>query len=202
MDALLGKRTDAQVALLLGVGRATVAVRRRELGIPRQQANGKTASQVSSDPRNVWTDHNTSLLGTASDSTIASLLRLAIKAVREMRESHGIPQYSARHPLHRPWTPDEIALLGKMPDIDIAKKLGVNRSTVQARRVQAGIPKFKHGHPGRQWSDEEDALLGTKPDTEVALLLGVCRTSVRKRRKVLGISIAGKVALRIPAIEG
>jgi hypothetical protein len=89
-----------------------------------------------------------------------------------------------------------------MPDIDIAKKLGVNRSRVQARRVQAGIPKFKHGHPGRQWSDEEDALLGTKPDTEVALLLGVCRTSVRKRRKVLGISIAGKVALRIPAIEG
>lgn len=143
-DALLGVKIDADIAILLGLSKKTVALRRRELGIPRQRLSGSAKGPFTPpSPDEIWTPKNLAKLGTTSDSLLAAQLKIHSAEVRAKREASGIPRFVIPHPHTREWSDEELALLGTMSDSDIAKKLGISRAPVANHRKKLGISRFR-----------------------------------------------------------
>ncbi|WP_158229210.1 DUF746 domain-containing protein [Collimonas sp. PA-H2] len=84
----------------------------------------------------VWTGEADTLLGAASDQTIATQLGVSKASVGGRRRQLGIASFCTS-PLV--WTAEMEAHLGTDLDTVIAKKLGVNRQQVFRRRHQLGI---------------------------------------------------------------
>ncbi|HWM94150.1 MAG TPA: hypothetical protein VN493_25560 [Thermoanaerobaculia bacterium] len=208
--ALLGKRSDAEVAEKLGISKGTVAKKRTQLWIP--------ASRL----RRVyeWTEELLALLGKVSDRELARVSGFSVNSVRRKRSALGIRpggRYGAVVPtpalvelLHeksidvkrrtglspttirllrkklgierpRRWTPELVARLGREPDRKIARELGIADSVVNKKRRRHGIPPFL---AKRRWTPEELALVGTAPDAEIARKLGRTPQAVAYARRM------------------
>jgi hypothetical protein len=126
-DKLLSERTDAQIALFLGISPTAVRHRRRRLGIPQP---GRRRSA----PPRPWKPEEDALLGTATDVVVGRRLGRTSQTVRHRRYRLGI-RTSGHH-----WTPEADALLGKMPDRIVAQRLGCTAAAVRTRRKKLGIP--------------------------------------------------------------
>src|SRR5207245_7275324 len=79
-DALLGSASDPQIAARIGRRAATVAARRKKLGIPHAPVT----------PNNAWSASEDALLGTAKDAEVAHRLERPIGGVRGRRKKRGI----------------------------------------------------------------------------------------------------------------
>jgi len=209
--ALLGTMSDAEVAEELGIHKATVSTKRKQLGIA-----------ASRPPRRVyqWTEELLALLGKVTDRELARRSGFSVSSVRRKRAALGIRpggRYGAVVPtpalielLHeksievkrrtglspttirvlrkklgierpRRWTPELVARLGREPDRQIARELGIAESVVNKKRRRHGIPPFQEK---RRWAPEELALVGTAPDAEIARKLGRTPQAVAHVRRM------------------
>lgn len=125
--ALLGKLTDKEVAVRLGVTVTTVARRRQELGIPpsRPWANGIQ-----------WTEEMVELLGTATDAEVAMRYGISPYSVFRKRTRLGIPAFLQTRAVVR--TPELTELL-RLPTPEARRRTGLHRSTISQLRKELGI---------------------------------------------------------------
>lgn len=172
-DHLLGSKSDAELAAILGRSAGAIRSRRRALKIDLRDSQFK-----------LWTRAQERLLGTKSDAEIAAMLGRAERGVQLHRQSLGIPchQTSAAR---RPWTAKEDRLLGRLPDREVARRIGRSLATVQHRRHIKGIA---NPAPLRlAWTPEQDELLRTASEEEAAQLLGRSLHAIAHRRHFKGI---------------
>lgn len=171
-EALLGKVTDAEVALKLGCTLARVRKRRLRLGVPCWNPNHRH-----------WTPGEIALLGKRPDRELAKLIDRWACQVRAKRLELRIPFCGACHEV---WKSEELALLGQLPDQEVATRTGHSVAAARTERESRGIPWVQ---PSANWRPEEDALLGTAPDQEIAARLNRTRKAVAFRRSEKGIPI-------------
>jgi hypothetical protein len=131
MDALLATDTDTNVGASLGVSGASVARRRRLLGIAAYRPDHERPR--TGRPGRWWTARELALLGTAPDAAIAARLGISATTVSFKRQRLRIPPY-APTPARIRWTPAMIRLLGTRPDPELARKFGVGVRSVQDKR--------------------------------------------------------------------
>lgn len=170
-DVLLGTKSDAALAKILGRTAGAIRSRRTALGI------------ALSDPKNrPWTREEDRILGSVPDRTAARLLGRSERAVQLRRQVVGKPGLQAAA---RRWTPEEDALLGKLDDREVARRVGRTLSNVQIRRHLKGIPNPSPLR--RPWTEGELALLGTMPDEELARKLGRSVSAILHQRAARGV---------------
>jgi len=172
-EALLGTKSDREVARQIQRSLMAVRLRRNLLGIP------------ACNPLNrAWTAEEYRQLGTMADRLLAKKLKRSPQAVTGRRELLHVPKFD---PKLWPWTEKELALLGTMPDAKLARNLGRTEKAVQSKRVEQGKLRRKV----RVWKPEEIALLGTKPDQAVARKLKRSVISVAGKRRLMRIQDFG-----------
>ena len=197
---MLGVRSDAYIAVHLGIQRESAALRRCQLGIPRQRGSGSVfGGHLKRTREEIWTSEVVAKLGQVSDSVLAALLKIHSSEAKAEREARGIPRCVPIHPYTRDWSAAELGLIGTMSDTDVAKMLGISRAPVAVRRNALGITRFKKEKCDRIWLPEEDAMLGVKTDPEVAVALRINRLLVAARRNELGIP--GQNGRKYPALK-
>src|SRR5688500_12459233 len=123
--ALLGTRTDAEIARRIKRTAEVVRACRNALGIP---PSGPLLGR--------WDDDEIKLLGTAPDDEIAKVLERKVSAVTQKRRKLHIRTFDSNF---RNWTADEDNLLGSMPDEALAKKLNRTVVAVRQRRLNRHI---------------------------------------------------------------
>jgi DNA-binding CsgD family transcriptional regulator len=209
--ALLGKRSDAEVAEKLGISKGTVAKTRTQLEIPSSRPRRRVYQ---------WTEELLALLGKVTDRELARRSGFSVSSIQRKRYALGIRpggRYGAVVPnpalvelLHeksievrrrtglspttirvlrkklgierpRRWTPELVARLGSEPDRKIARELGIAETSVHKKRRRHGIPPFQ---AKRRWKPEELALVGTAPDAEIARKLGRTPEAVAHVRRM------------------
>ncbi|MCF5381981.1 hypothetical protein GIW05_00395 [Pseudomonas syringae] len=133
-----------------------------------------------------WTASAVALLGTMTDSKVASSLGLTEAVVKAKRQRHEIGAFTP--PVEKLVVPsDLLAQLGKVSDSDIARALGCTQPTISSLRRSMGIAAVRE----RQClSKEADCFLGKLSDREIAKRFGVTTQCVNKRRRTLGIAKA------------
>lgn len=127
-----------------------------------------------------WTTEIVSLLGTRTDSDIARAFNYSENAVKDKRQSLGIPKF---HLLK--WTKENLQLLGKMPDCVLAKKMGCSSDPVCKKRRQLNIPQYQRCEVF--WTEDKIAQLGMVSDIDLAEKFGCSVVSVGYRRRLLKI---------------
>jgi hypothetical protein len=168
MIALLGKRTDKQLARSFMLTQPQVMRKRNQLGIP---------SYAESHQRR-WTSEEIALLGTMDDLLAAKRLGVSVREIQNLRRQRDIAGFQAER-----WTPEILALLGKVMDSEIATKLGVSDALVTQKRKAMGIPRFSRN----KWTKKRVKALGTAPDKTVAKKIDIHWKTVaieRRRRKI------------------
>ncbi len=138
--AMLGVRSDGQVAKASGIHALTVRQLRLDLGIVRKR--GRPLGSKSSKPLPAAI---IARLGTAPDWVVAKEIKKSVATVRHYRRKLNIKPLPHVQPCKL--TPECEALLGKVADEAIAKRCGVSRKRVHQWRVARGIPS-KHGPRG------------------------------------------------------
>src|SRR5207247_3442392 len=103
---LLGSRTDAEIAAMIGRSTQAVRAKRIKLGIQNFVREGSD-----------WTPEEEYLLGTAPDAELAARLRRRVTAIRTRRCIKRIPPFE---PKGQKWLPDEDKLLGTRSDSAVA----------------------------------------------------------------------------------
>ncbi len=184
--ALLGTATDPEVAWRLGLTAATVAYRRRVLGIPALPAALAAAGRSS-----FWTAERVAPLGTATDRKVAQRLGVTAATVCSRRQALEIRAFPAGQPAPPPpsfWTPERDALLGTATDREVARRLGVTAVTVWYRRQALGIAAASRGYERRRWTRAMVRLLGQVSDAEVGRRFGFATQTVRRVRLRRGIA--------------
>jgi hypothetical protein len=175
---LLGTRSDAELARLLGRTAVAVGVKRARLRIP-----------VPNPAVRRWTPEEKALLATMSDTELAAKLGLRVEQVRSRREAAHLPVFNRQ--LHA-WTARDDARLGTLRDERIAQRLRVSVNAVKHRRSRLGIllpdNLRRPRRPPRPWMAGELALLGKINDREIAQRLHRAVPLVRRKRRELGIS--------------
>lgn len=174
-DAQLGKDSDTNIALKLGITPQQVTYRRRLLNIP--------PAGYSDDVK--WTKEKLSQLGKFSDTVLAGKFRCSPEIITTKRKKLGI---KARRGA-RIWRKAEIALLGTDTDKEIAKQLGVSASQVRQKRIEYDVPPFQQ-QPPVKWTKKNLALLGVINDQELAYKMKVNPGTVSAKRNELGIERA------------
>jgi hypothetical protein len=210
------KRESARaVAYWFGVGRFTVCMWRKALGVGRYtegtsallsrmapktcqsiEANRKRApslrsperaAKIGAAKRGIPTpDHVKEAIARANRGR-KSTQQTRLK-MSEAHKRRGTIPPAMRGPR---WTVEDHALLGTMKDKDVADRIGRPLGAVQARRYVFGIPNILKRKPiskPPRWTPERDRLLGTMPDTVLARQLRCSPYSVFFRRKKLKIS--------------
>ena len=167
--ALLGTRTDREIAIRLGREKACVTVRRRILRIPSYRSRQSP----------LWTPAQDKLLGTACDRAVAEKLGYDYYYVKKRRQTLGIPQIGIRL-----WTRKEEKLVGVLDDKEVARRTGRTVKSVLHRRRALKLPP---ANPiMHYWTAEEDQVLLALPyNNEVARLLSRSMGQVRQRRSKL-----------------
>jgi len=179
--ALLGHRTDDEVAEITGLSLGTVFRERIRRGIVAFKARR---------PRVAWTAAMIALLGTDTDASVAAALDVSPGAVNRKRRMLAITAFAPRagEPPGITWTRQIVDRLGTVPDGEIAAELHVSTTTVQFKRQMLGIAPFVEAPDRVLWTDSMLAALGTAPDREVAGRLGISITTVKHKRRELGIA--------------
>lgn len=178
MIARLGHSPDSVVAAKLGIGRSSVAYKRRVLGIAPFK-RGTT-------PVFRWPGWALRLLGKVSDAALAERLGVSATLVQTRRNALRIsPFVPATRPVK--WTPKMLAALDKSPDRAVARRFRITVMAVVRKRVELGK---RRGLSSRRWSTQEREILGQYTDAAVSRKLGVNYHAVRYMRRRL--RIAGK----------
>ena len=96
-----------------------------------------------------WTDQETALLGTMPDAEVTERTGWKVEAVRQKRESLGIPNPTARKGAYGspPWTAEEDEALRHLPPQEAAKQTGRTLDAVFNRRSSFGLPPAWRGRP-------------------------------------------------------
>lgn len=90
IDAMLGTKSDSEVAVMLGISPAAVTKRRTYLGIPRYVSDCTTRK-----PKIQFTPEIDALLGTVADRTLARHLGiLSVNPIRKRRKILGIEPFN------------------------------------------------------------------------------------------------------------
>ena len=124
-ERLLGMRSDAELARLLGRTVGAVALRRSRRRIPHPNPSARR-----------WSPDERALLGTMPDREIVYQLGIEAKHVLGQRERLKIPVFDRQ--LHR-WTRADDARLGKERDEVLAKAFGVTVTSIKHRRTRLEI---------------------------------------------------------------
>lgn len=184
--ALLGSKTDQDVAIYFGVRSIDIARLREIHGV---QAFGRKS----------WTPELLCLLGKIPDPELVkrSSGTLTLSAVRKKRYKLKIPVCRAPLPVATGGaaaSPEVLKLLGKLNDYEVAEVTGVQRSCITVKRQSLGIApagrKRSLKGRGKKWTSEELALLGNLSDREVAEKVGLSKGTVAIKRQTLGIAPA------------
>ncbi|MGD0094153.1 MAG: hypothetical protein ABSE73_29950 [Planctomycetota bacterium] len=171
MLALLGKRSDRQIARGFLLSKHIVKRKRRALGISSFMSG-----------RSPWTPEYLTLLGKISDTELARKMGLSSSNVCRKRQELGIQLCR----IYFKWTKRDAALLGKLPDLVIAERLGISIGQVMWKRQQLGIP-LPQRRTAAGWTPEQTALVGRLTDLEAATQLGLSTSAVRNKRLRLGL---------------
>lgn len=198
MRSMLGKKTDGEIAELLGIARVTVQTERYKLGIKKY-----------CNPDAIRIQHDEELiavLGKIPDSECAQKFgysnsrvthfrqKLGIKAYkgpRKPRQSRGVeqkprkphkPQDSIRPRKKKEYPEELINMIGKVYDEEVAKKFGYSTAGIALIRKNKGIPTFLTAK-----LEEMVPMLGKKPDKEIAAQLGISISFVGWKRRKLKI---------------
>jgi DNA-binding CsgD family transcriptional regulator len=124
---LLGRKSDQEVAEMLGMAKTTVANKRRSLGIESFAHKTKLWRR--------WTEDELALLGKHTDKEIARRLKMPEPNVASKRHHLGIAPFRPRKENTRPrpnavkWTRQNLALLGKLPDAQVCGIMGVSHQS-------------------------------------------------------------------------
>jgi hypothetical protein len=170
---LLGGASDSKVAHRLGVSRATVLLKRLELGI---HACHRRRPPVR------WSIQMLNLLGKVTDDEIHHRFGIGKNAVRRKREDLGIPPTHRARPVAR--TRDLLKIL-KLSNAEIRSRFRVSNSTVGTLRREFGIaaPNVR----AFRWTRDRLARLGQEPDTVLGRSMGLSGAAVSFKRRALGI---------------
>lgn len=195
MRSMLGKKTDGEIAELLGIARVTVQTERYKLGIKKY-----------CNPDAIRIQHDEELiavLGKIPDSECAQKFgysnsrvthfrqKLGIKAYkgpRKPRQPRGVeqkpykPQDSNRPRKKKEYPEELINMLGKFPDSEIAEKFDYSTAGIALIRKNKGISTFLTAK-----FEEMVPMLGKKPDKEIAAQLGISDSFVAWKRRKLKI---------------
>ena len=187
--ALLGTMPDPELARLLKVTYANVAMKRESCGISKCPANRIIR----------WTPQMLGMLGKLPDKEVARLNEISLLSVVKKRAELGILCYARKSKHWHYWTKKEIALLGKMPDAEVAKRIGQKRASVTWKRTKLKIAPFGKSNDEKRpprflkdWKKSEIKLLGTMTDAELARKLDIAHSAVYKKRVSLGIPPFGR----------
>ncbi len=170
--ALLGKRSDLEIARRAGISPHVVARERRRLGI---------APFRYKPPRIIPRNREVAAIVRKPIDEACEILVIAARTVQTIRKELGI----SRPPRPDPWTKSALDRLGTVPDAEIAAELGIRVNRVVKKRLAIGRPPALL----RPWTPEEDALLGTRPDAEIATKIKRTSKAVEQRRKRIGIPV-------------
>ena len=170
MIALLGKRSDRQLARNFHLDVNIITRKRRALKIPSFRAS-----------KSPWTREYLSLLGKIPDPKIAKKMGVNVTSIAKKRNKMGIAPYTI--PIK--WTKAMISKLGTMPDPECAAVLGLSKKQVIRKRIALKIPGFLRRR--FHWSQEHLDLLGKIPDSEFSRRFNVHRVVVSRKRRILGI---------------
>lgn len=173
-EAMLGTKSDHDLARQLGCSVAAVSIRRRTLGIP---AFGRVAVPVR------WTKRWLRRLGKLSDAALARQMGVALITVNRKRRALGIPVGYAQGAVV--FTP-ELRRLLREPNTVVRRRTGLKAETIRRLRAEHGIPSPPTFHD-KPWTKRALARLGKIPDAKLAHELGVCTSAVRGRRLRAGI---------------
>lgn len=177
---LLGKISDAELAIRMGVAITTVVSERRRRGV--------AASRLSAPPVR-WTPEMDALLGEAPDNEVALELEVSKSSVQYRRRVLGIPAHGGRRRRQRRsfWTPARLAWLGTDFDLHVARKLRISRARVAFARRVRGIPPFVPKPAKVNWTPSIVARLGRDSDRAIARRYRIDEGSVRRERNRRGI---------------
>ena len=177
MIAALRDHHDRAIVKRFHVNASSVAIKRRELGMPKRLPHHLAAT---------WTPAMLKQLGTRLDGDLAKEFGLSARTVSAKRQELGIPRL---RPTKLDWASAKVLkLLGSAPDSRIARVLGVTTDTVRVKRTAAGIPPFFID----RWTPEIVARMGTVPDRVIAYELGVDNAAVAWQRRQRRIRRWGK----------
>jgi hypothetical protein len=185
--ALLGTKSDPEIAKLLGVHPASVTLKRKKMGI---------APSIEMDACE-WTTQMLGLLGEVSDNFIGREYGISPITVKVKRLELGIPPVGKTMLEPPPELPlDVIELIGKKPDKQLADIYKVSRVHIRYYRAIHHIPAAEYlPIPEFQWKSEHDAQLGTMSDGMLGRLLQISTRTVLDRRKKLGIPAFRRTAV-------
>jgi hypothetical protein len=139
---MLGKRSDAGVANVFGMHRASISSIRKRLGIRAYDCFVNDVSPDRSARRRQWPEGVIAKLGTVPDSEIEKVFgypRYLVVAERKIRKIPPFqPQRKAPH-LKKKYR----ELMGTMTDSELSRISGVPRESITYRRNRAGIQAFQ-----------------------------------------------------------
>lgn len=132
-----GKRSDSELARLIGCDPKTIGYQRRKRNIPRWQ---KLGDKPNSYDIASWPQWALDLMGYMRDVDIAKYFDLDKQIVRAMRIKLGRPHHRFLFPQR---DIDAIRFLaGRYTDKEIAKQFKTNKETVKDIRERYGIQSF------------------------------------------------------------
>lgn len=185
--ALLGTRSDYEIAELVGVAPGTVQFKRTLLGIP---PFGRRPEKI------VWTKQMLSLLGKVNDSEIAERFGVNPSSVKIKRDRLRIPPFVDKRGVV---ATAELLELIRNPSVEVTELTGLKAATIQKLRLEHGI----QGRDGRfRWTPELIARLGHERDEDIARDLGVTESAVGVKRRSLHIPPPVRPVRRWTATEG
>ena len=170
MIALLGKRSDRQLARNFHLDVNIVTRKRRALKIPSFRSS-----------KSPWTKEDLALLGKIPDPKLAKKMGVNVTSIAKKRNKLGIVPFTV--PVK--WTKAMIGMLGTMTDPQVALELSLSKKQVIRKRIALKIPGFLRRR--FHWTPEHLALLGKMQDTDFARKFDVNRVVVSRKRRILGI---------------
>lgn len=170
---LLGKMSDADIGRKFNIKSATVALRRRKLGIPRYVPEF-------SPLKFVLPDDCIALIGIEQDAVLARKYGVSEQVINRKRTELGL---KAIGPKKKDVPQGALELLGTMSDAKIAKKFGISNHMVGRARQDRNIPAYEV----YKWKESDIKLIGTMPDYKLAKQLGIGCHLVSSKRNALHI---------------
>lgn len=189
--ALLGVKSDADIAKLAGVSVSAVYQYRRGRGIgvvTRSKAKAapqkvkhaakpqvEAAAPKGGRGRPSKLDSHLDIVGILDDAEVARRVGLTVSAVGHYRARHGIPAAGASQ---------------RSPEV---------AARLEAGKVKRSAPRGAYATPRPSKLDRFADLVGVLPDAEVARRAGVTREAVRQYKTKRGITSKGTSSKAAPA---
>ena len=133
IDPFLGTNTDSAIARRFGVGRHTVELRRRRLGVP-----AFTATQPKSPE--FWTTVDALLANGEPFESICRKFSIRPSSLTRRKQKLGLIKAKKKR---IDWSQID-PLLGAAPDTEIAERFQISQTSVSDRRKSLKIAVFKN----------------------------------------------------------